>query len=422
MSEIQLPYGRRSLTLHLPDDRPVEWVVPAAEPAASDPIPLIDHALDCPVGDVWLSDFAHVRSVAIAINDKTRPLPHPVLKTLLRRLEDMGIPPHAITLIFATGAHPVMVPEEFSQTLPNSILLRYPVLSHNCEDQANLVHLGETKRGTPVWANRDFMRADLRIVVGNIELHQFMGFAGGVKTAAIGLAGGETIKRNHKMMIDPRSQMGRYTDNPTRQDIEEIGRMMGIQFALNVILNREKQITQVFAGDPVAVMKAGIPQIIKMNEIEVAAPFDVMIVSPGGHPKDLNLYQAQKALAHAARITKDSGLVILVAACPEGTGGAAYEQWMEGMTTHQAVLERFKREEFRLGPHKAYQIARDAARVQVMLYSEMPAEQVKRWLLTPVDNIEDVIHKLPMKSRIGIMPAANVTLPVIAPNYSLTYE
>jgi nickel-dependent lactate racemase len=114
--------------------------------------------------------------------------------------------------------------------------------------------------------------------------------------------------------------------------------------------------------------------------------------------------------------------VILVAACPEGTGGAAYEQWMEGMTTHQAVLERFKREEFRLGPHKAYQIARDAARVQVMLYSEMPAEQVKRWLLTPVDNIEDVIHKLPMKSRIGIMPAANVTLPVIAPNYSLTYE
>jgi nickel-dependent lactate racemase len=108
-----------------------------------------------------------------------------------------------------------------------------------------------------------------------------MGFAGGVKTAAIGLAGGETIKRNHKMMIDPRSQMGRYTDNPTRQDIEEIGRMMGIQFALNVILNREKQITQVFAGDPVAVMKAGIPQIVKMNEIEVAAPFDVMIVSPG---------------------------------------------------------------------------------------------------------------------------------------------
>ena len=134
-----------------------------------------------------------------------------------------------------------------------------------------------------------------------------MGFSGGVKGAAIGLAGRATINHNHAMMSDPRAALDRYDDNPARQDVEEIGRLIGVHFALNTILNREKQLIHVLAGEPVAVMQAGIPLVRDLVEIPVSAPFDLVIASPGGHPKDINLYQAQKALAHAARIAKPGG-------------------------------------------------------------------------------------------------------------------
>jgi nickel-dependent lactate racemase len=412
--EFRIPYGCAYLAFCLPDIHPVEWIAPRDKPAAPDPVQLARQALENPVGDVRLADFAHARSAAIAIPDKTRPIPYAALYSLLDVLEDMGMT--TITLLVAAGAHAPMTPDEFDSILPGDILAQYPVISHDC-DARDLVYRGETSRGTPVWVNDDWISANLRIVIGNIEPHQFMGFSGGVKGAAIGLAGRATINRNHTMMSDPRAALGRYDDNPARQDVEEIGRLIGVHFALNTILNREKQIVHVLAGEPVAVMQAGIPLVRDLVEIPVSAPCDLVITSPGGHPKDINLYQAQKALAHAARITKPGGTVILVAACAEGSGSQRYESWLAGMTTQEEVLERFAREEFRLGPHKAFLIARDALRVRVLVVSEMPAEQVRRLLLTPAANLDDALKHaladLPPGARIGILPAANATVPVL---------
>jgi nickel-dependent lactate racemase len=141
-----------------------------------------------------------------------------------------------------------------------------------------------------------------------------------------------------------------------------------------------------------------------------------VITSPGGHPKDINLYQAQKALAHAARITRPGGMVILVAACSEGSGSRGYEAWIAGMPSHEAVLERFAHEEFCLGPHKAFQIARDAVNVRAWIVSEMPDDLVRRLLLTPA-RLDEAIRvawaDLPPTARIGILPAANVTVPIL---------
>ncbi len=410
--EFKIPYDRAYLTLSLPDDRPVEWIAPVAVPAAPDPVLLTCRALENPVGGVRLADFARARSAVIAIPDKTRPMPLAALYPLLDALEDMGMT--AITLVIATGAHTPVTMDEFNRILPDDILTQYPVIAHDC-DADDLVYHGETSHGTPVWVNQDWVNADVRIVIGNIGPHQFMGFSGGVKGAAIGLTGRATINHNHAMMNDPRSTLGRYDDNPTRQDIEEIGRLIGTHFALNTILNGEKQIIHVLAGEPVAVMQAGIPLVRALVEIPVSAPCDLVITSPGGYPKDINLYQAQKALAHATLMTRPGGTVILVAACPEGTGSKNYESWVAGMTTQEEVLERFAREEFRLGPHKAFQIARDAQRVRVLVVSEMPAEMVRRVLLTPAASLEDALTlaDLPPQGRIGILPAANTTVPVV---------
>jgi nickel-dependent lactate racemase len=259
------------------------------------------------------------------------------------------------------------------------------------------------------------LTADLRVVVGNVEPHQFQGFSGGVKSAAIGLAGYETIQHNHSLMTDRRAQLGRYADNPARQDVEEIGKAIGVHLALNAVLNGQKQIVQAVAGEPQTVMEAAMALSRQVSQVAVAAPYDLVIASAGGSPKDINLYQAQKALAHASVVTRDGGSVILAAACPAGVGSERYERWMAGMRSHRQVIERFEEEGFAIGSHKAYQIARDAIRLHVWLLSDLDPDRVRRLLLTPATSLDEavaqVLPTLPAAGRVGIMPQASATIP-----------
>ncbi len=417
MAKFVLPYGRDYLTVSLPDEWQVEHLAPRKVPALRDPVGAVEQALKSPLGKRRLPDFAGARSAAIAISDATRPVPHKVLlPPLLRRLEALGLPAEAITLMVATGSHPPMASDAFASVVPKDILKRYPVLSHDADDFDKLVFLGVTSRSTPVWINEHFVRADLRVVVGNIEPHQFMGFSGGFKGAAIGLAGSQTISHNHTLMTDARARLGHFENNPTRQDVEEIGRLIGVQLALNAIVNEDKEIVEVMAGEPHEVMKRGIPLVRELCQVQASAPFDLVIAAPGGHPKDINLYQSQKALAHAALVTKEGGTIILVAACPEGTGSPSYERWMQDVASFDEVFQRFQREGFRLGPHKAYQIARDAARVRVLLVSHMSPELVRRLLLIPAEGLDGAMavvrESLPTRTRVGVMPYANATIPI----------
>jgi nickel-dependent lactate racemase len=252
--------------------------------------------------------------------------------------------------------------------------------------------------------------------VGNIEPHHFMGFSGGVKTAAIGLASRLTINTNHAMLSHPKAQSGIYHLNPMRQDIEEMGRKANIHFSLGTILDEEKNILEVFFGDPVSVMKAAIPMIRKTFGVSVAQPYDLVIASPGGAPKDINLYQAQKGLTHAARITRDGGWVVLLASCPEGSGSPAYEKLVTSSDSHQVIIKKFEEGYFAVGPHKAFQIAREAVRVNIVLVSNLQPQDVKRWMLTPSspELLTPLIHwitdRLPQNTRIAVMPAATRTM------------
>ncbi len=408
MADYSIPYGKKSLHFTLPDSANVDVIAPQSASAAENPNELIASALQ----DSNLAAFANAESAAIAINDKTRPVPHDqLLPPLLEALETMGIAREAITLIIATGAHPPMPAAEFSQVVPAEILSRYRVTSHDCDDAANLIPLGETSRGTPVSVNRTYAQADLRIVIGNVEPHQFQGFSGGVKSAAIGLAGRETIETNHAWMTDPQSRLGVFESNPARQDVEEIGAIIGIHCALNVILNDKKKIARVLAGDPADVITAAIPLVREIYQVEVDYLYDLIIVSPGGHPKDINLYQAQKALAHAALVTRPEGTIILAAACPQGAGEERFEEWMLNTPSLDAILERFRQEGFCLGPHKAYQIARDVRGRSFFLLSDMPISYVERLHLVPVTDLQSLLQtETPAKEHIGVMPYANATI------------
>ena len=418
-----LPYGHSELTVHLPDSFQVDWIEPPYVPPAADPLEVVREAIANPVDRIPLQTYADAKSVAIAINDKTRPVPHEfLLPPLLEALESMGIRREAVKLMIATGTHLPMQADEFQRILPDEILSKYGVISHQIDDPSNYVSLGRTSYGTPVNINRTFYESDLKIVVGNIEPHHFAGFSGGYKTAAIGLGSRETINPNHAMLVDEHATIGEYDQNPLRQDIEEMGDQIGVQFALNAILNGEKKIVWAVSGSPRAVMKAGIPlsREICQTQNSQAGSYDLVIASAGGSPKDINFYQAQKALTHAALFVRPGGVILLAAECPEGSGNKAYEQFMDGLTSFQEVYTRFREMGFKVGPHKAFQVARIAGKARIVLLSQMSASLVKKLLMTPAANLPEAIasaQALLVKQpgqpiRTAVLPRATNTIPV----------
>ncbi len=278
--------------------------------------------------------------------------------------------------------------DEFNLVLTAEIISRYLVKSHNADEEDNLEYLGETSRGTPVWANKAFYHSALKIMVGDIEPHHFAGFSGGYKSAAIGLAGRPTINHNHAMLTHPDAWIGVFSTNPLRQDIEEIGALMDIHLALNAVLNQDKEIIAAFFGSPHQVSIEG-------NSVALAACgtvcdelFDLVIASAGGAPKDINFYQAQKALTHASMFCKPGGTLILVAACPEGTGNKPYEEFMQDVNTPQEAIAKFGEREFRVGPHKAYQVARLLMNYHIYLVSDIPPDLVNRLLIQPAESVQ----------------------------------
>ena len=269
------------------------------------------------------------------------------------------------------------------------------MVSHDCDDIQNLTYLGKTAKGTPVHVNSSFMNSDIKILVGNIESHHFMGFSGGVKTAAIGLTGRETITANHSMLSHPNTTMGLYSSNPMRMDVEEIGKMIGIDFVLNVVINDEKDIIAAYSGDPVEVMSEGIDFIrknIQMDLNDTAGTFDLVIASPGGYPKDINFYQAQKAITHACLFSKPEGVIILAAECRDGMGSRKFEKFLTAKDTFTDVIDSFKSMPFEIGPHKAFQLAKQAITHKIILVSDIPEDQVRNIKLLPAKSLAQAVE------------------------------
>lgn len=416
MTEFSLPYGKSTLTFKIPDSFIIDKLLPDPIEPPADLETAIERALINPLGKRKISAFSDAKSVGIAINDKTRPVPHPnPLGSLLQYLESNGIERENITLFVGSGTHTPMTQAELPLILDEEILNCYKIVVHSCEESP-MVDLGTTAHHTPIHINEAFFNCELKITAGNIEPHHFMGFSGGVKTAVIGLASRETITANHAMLTHPQAKSGEFHINPMRQDIEEMGRKADIHFSFGTILDEHKNILDIFFGEPLSVMNAAIPVVKQIFGTTAHEAYDLVIASPGGHPKDINLYQAQKALTHAARITRDGGWVILLASCPEGSGSHSYEAIVKHSESHQEVIELFNNGFFEVGPHKAFQIAREAVRVNIVLVSDISPQQVKKWMLTPSrpDLLNQLIDwfavRLPQDARIAVLPAATRTM------------
>ena len=281
-------------------------------------------------------------------------------------------------------------------------------------DPDDCVHFGVTARGTPVDITRIVAEADRRVCLGNIEYHYFAGYSGGAKALMPGVSTRAAIQSNHSLMVNPDACAGKLAGNPLREDIEEAARMVGIDFILNVVLDEHKKIVCAVAGDPVKAHRAGCRFLDQFYLKAIPERADIVLVSQGGAPKDLNLYQTQKALDNAKHAVKKGGVVILIGSCREGLGEETFEAWMTQSPSPESMIERIRRD-FCLGGHKAAAIAMVLQSADIYLVSDLADDFVRKIFLTPYPSaqaaLDAALQKLGPDATILAMPYGGSTLP-----------
>src|SRR5712692_1724959 len=341
--KVQLAFDRAGAPVELPGHWRTTVLEARFAGAAGSPDEAIAEALDHPIAAAPLVELARGKSsAAISVCDITRPAPNRiVLPHVTRALEQAGVPRERIRILIATGLHRLATESELHEIVGPEMLGRYQVDSHNARVEESHVHLGRTAGGTEVLIDRRFIEADLHITLGFIEPHLMLGFSGGRKLIAPGLAAEKTIKRLHSplFMRDPRAVEGCFPDNPLHRELLEIARMARHDFIVDVALTRTRQIAQVFAGAPEAAHSAGVEFVRESTLAPVEEPVDAVITTGGGYPLDLTYYQAIKGVTAASHVLKPGGKLLLAAACREGIGSAEFTRIVRTFPDWKACLE-----------------------------------------------------------------------------------
>lgn len=417
---MKIPYGSSTLEFRISSKNLNEYLPGTAQTEQIDTTLIVRNALNQDNSKRSIT-ITPESTIGIGINDQSRPIPHNImLPELLNYLLMLGAKKENITFYISTGTHKPLTRDLFSLIIDENIIREYKIVSHDCDEIQNLVKIGTTTRNTPVFVNKSYYKSDLKIVVGNIESHHFMGFSGGFKTASIGLASRDTITGNHALLTNPNAKMGLFSSNPMRREVEEIGRMIGVDFALNVVVSTGKKILACFWGPPDDVIHEGIGYIrnhIQLDLGDVLNRFDLVVASPGGFPKDINFYQSQKALTHACLFAKPGGKIILAAECRDGFGSKEFENFITKRPTLEEVINDFESQDFEIGPHKAYQLAKQVLEHEIFLISAMHPKDVECLKINYRTNIQSVLNEIldemPHDSRIAVLPYATHTMPII---------
>ena len=409
-----LAYGRTVQKVEIQSDRVTTILEQKSTPTGDSEDLILRRALEHPVGMVRLSRLVTPgQSVAIVVSDVTRPCPTSrILPYLLAELEAAGLNIRDQRIVFALGSHRCL-------TLPERVTQVSPAIYDRlcCEDIGSgpFVRLGRTSRGTPVEVYQPVAEADWRVYVGNIEYHYFAGYTGGAKALLPGVSSPESIRSNHSWMVNENATAGRIEGNPVREDMEEAAGFLGPSYLFNVVLDGSKRIVSAVAGDLTQAHRAGCRVVDQLYRVPLERVSDVVVASAGGTPKDINLYQAHKALENAARAVRDGGILILVAECIEGLGHSTFAEWMTSGSTPDEMLARIQ-EHFVLGGHKAAAIAKTLRRgVRVYLASAMAADLVTSIGFVPFPSAQGAIaaasETIGRAASWAVMPHAGSTVP-----------
>ena len=391
----KIPYGKGQMEVRIPKKNYVATLMPHFKPGLKDEAGAVKQALESPIGTKRLKEMARgKKSAVIVVNDITRPTAtYKLLPSLIQELKDGGMKEDQIQFLVATGTHRDNTKEELEGMLGKDAVQRFKVVNHHCQDDKIMVDLGKTSAGIPVVINRFFWEAELKITTATIAPHQSAGFSGGRKSVLPGIASLATLKQHHGFgMRSNKPAMGWVEGNPFHIAALEAAKMAQTDFILNTVQNDQKQITQVVAGDVEKAWLEGVKASREIFEVKVPRPADIVITTPGGFPKDIDLYQSQKSMASSELVVKEGGTVILLAECKDGVGARGFFEWMSAATCPQEVIDRFIREGYSIGASKAWLFSRCLKRSNLILVSKCIDDKTLEEMFTQrADSAEQAI-------------------------------
>ncbi len=390
----------------------ITTLIPNSNTDSYDEDYIIREALNNPIKTGKLSEIVNLNDkVAIITSDITRPVKSKtILPYILEELRNGNVKYENITIVLALGSHRKHSEEEKRLLVGEKIYEKVKVIDSDMNDCKNF---GTCKNGTPIDIFTPVAQADKVVCIGNVEFHYFAGYSGGAKAIMPGVSSYAAIQANHSNMVNDGAYAGNIYTNPVRQDIDEVGKHFKIDFIFNVLQSSDKTIVGAFAGHYIHAHRAACVELDKMFKIDIIEKAYIVIVSPGGYPKDINIYQAQKALDNAKHAVKDGGIIILCASCKEGFENATFEKWMITKTKEKMINDI--QENFVLGGHKAAAIAMTLMKSSIYMVTDYNKEIIEKIGFKYFSNLQDAVNSAMTETgergTVILMPAGGSVLP-----------
>jgi nickel-dependent lactate racemase len=411
---VKLEYGRTGLEVELPDAPAVRSLkYKDAEPLAN-PQAAVEQALLQPTGTRSLAELARGRSDAcVVICDITRPVPNEaILKPLLATLEQSGIPREKILILIATGLHRPNEGDELVEIVGAEIAANYRIENHHGKELSEHAYLGESPRGVPIWIDSRYVQSDLKITIGLIEPHLMAGFSGGRKLVCPGLAALETVKVWHgpDFLEHPQADCGILDGNPVHEENTWIARHTGCDFIVNVVIDAQRRILKVVAGDMEQAFLEGVEFVKGVVRDTVPEPVDIVITSCAGYPLDTTFYQAVKGMTGALPIVKQGGTIILAASLTEGIGSPEFQQLFRENSSLEVFVERILgKDYFVMDQWQLEELAKVRRKAKVKIVSDgLPAETVNGLFVESAPSVEqalaDSLVEYGPQAKVAVIP------------------
>jgi nickel-dependent lactate racemase len=421
---ITLDYGRTGLNVVLPDDRLVGPLEIRPAPPLPDAEAAIERALRRPIAGPPLAECARGRrNACILVCDITRPVPNRLLlPPILRTLEEQGIARRDILLLIATGLHRPNEGAELEEMLGRDIVANYRIENHHGKVLEEHEYLGTTANGVPIYLDRRYLLADLKITTGLIEPHLMAGYSGGRKVICPGIAALETVKVWHgpRFLEHPRADCGILDGNPVHEENTRIAKLAGCDFILNVCLDGERHITWVGAGDMIKAWEEGVRFIEQVVKVAVTEPVDILVTSSAGYPLDTTWYQAVKGLTGALPIVKQGGTIVLAAGLSAGIGSPEFERLIAENPDLQLFKQRILgKDYFVMDQWQLEELAKVRERCRVKVVSDgLPPETLRRCHVQPAATVEqavsDCLAEYGPDARVAVIPKGPYVLPYLS--------
>jgi nickel-dependent lactate racemase len=418
---VRLAYGKTGLDVELPDNAVV--VAPEHRDAAADQLGVLRHALRNPVAGPPLRALVKPgQTVAISACDGTRPQPrHLMIPAVLDELDGI-VRPEDVTVLVATGTHRGNTPAELAEMFGAETVDRVRIVNHDARDDSSLQWVGTYGEGVPVWLNRRWCEADVKITTGFVEPHFFAGFSGGPKMVAPGLAGLETVLTLHdaRRIGSPDARWGITEGNPVHDDVRAVAAGTGVDFALDVVLNRDQDIVEAFGGELFAMHRAAIETARRVSMRPVDGLFDVVVTTNSGYPLDQNLYQAVKGMSAALEVVRPGGLIVCAAECRDGfPDHGSYQEVLSSADSPEALLAEISGRPRTVPDQWQVQVqAKIQSQARVVVYSDyLNADQLAAAHLGHTDDVAATVREALAAAgpdaRVCVLPEGPQTIPYV---------